>query len=138
MDNTITSWRLNQSTSLTLSIRFGKGEVGMKETYYRSKPPSSVKRDSMRRQIFLDTKRQEISCDHGYESEAIATPVSNMHDNQQYSPESGCDLASTILAGQIHRDHKESAVNLNSNKYHKYKDSRCWISNTNFCKSKSL
>ena len=71
-ENTISSWRLQESKTITLSIRFTKSDTSCESTPIRSqyKPPSSLKRDFLRKQAYLTHKHEEgLQNDSGYVTE---------------------------------------------------------------------
>ena len=92
-ENVITSWRIQQSHSLTLSIRFDadiNDEIGsnmqipFEEKRYRRKPPSCINRDMQRHKVFLDNTKSPRYMDTGFQSDLNEDQSIRIH--QQSTP----------------------------------------------------
>ena len=78
-ENCITSWRIQDNQSLTLSIRFGNhiDSIGtpISNRHFRSKPPITMQRDRDRKQVYFDNRG---TIDTGYSD--IGMDLSNIVD----------------------------------------------------------
>ena len=83
-DNCITSWRIQDNQSLTLSIRFGShvDSTGtpIANRYFRSKPPSTIQRDRDRQQVYFDNRD---TIDTGY-SDKMNVDLSDIVDTKKH------------------------------------------------------